>query len=62
MSVFKTFEIGLGIFSKLKKIYYRDRKVLEFLETCRSTKICFAHSLKKLGKNPLVPFSPVQPD
>ncbi len=36
-------------------------RVLELLETCRSTKIFFAHCtyIRKLVQNPLVPFSPV---
>ncbi len=46
----------LGIFSKFQKKIYRSRKVLELAETCKSGKIFFAHSRRKFGKNPLVPF------
>jgi hypothetical protein len=58
MSIFQNFDIISIFFTRKNE---RGEKFLELLATCKSTKIFFAHSRKKLWKNPLVPFSPVQP-
>ncbi len=49
--------LQIQIFPEILKKNYRGKKVLEFPETCKSAKKFFAHSRKKLGKNPLVPFA-----
>jgi hypothetical protein len=59
--IFQKFEMGLKKFRNFENKNYRGEKVLELPETCKSTKIFFGHSIKKLRNISLAPFAPVQP-